>query len=350
MRSCAEEFEAGIMERRRLGQTDLEVPIISFGASSLGHAFGHVSLEAGLEAVRTALELGITHFDTSPFYGRGISEAILGIALQGVPRSRYTISTKLGRYDEDKFDFRPKRVHESVDTSLFRLGVDYLDIVFLHDLEFTDFERSLDDAMPALLREKEKGKVRYIGIAGYPFMPLLYAMANYDIDVTLNYNHYTLQNRRLVNELLPLTDERRVGVLNAAPFAQRLLTHLELPPWHPADVEMREACRQAIVYCHANDINPAKLCVQFSTHHPGLPTCVIGTGNAENVREWVRWISDPYEDEAIFEVQKILQAILDRNAIYGRPENNDPVDAAESAIPAHWPKSVATRRVSSIRR
>lgn len=338
------------MERRRLGQTDLELPIIAFGASSLGHAFGHVRMDAGLEAARTALELGINHFDTSPFYGRGISEALLGIALQGIPRSRYTISTKLGRYDEDKFDFRPKRVHESIDTSLFRLGVDFLDIVFLHDLEFTDFERSLADAIPALLLEKEKGKVRYIGIAGYPFKPLLHALANFEIDVTLNYNHYTLQNRRLVTELLPVANEHRVGVLNAAPFSQRLLTHLELPTWHPADAEVREVCRQAIVYCHENDINPAKLCVQFSTHHPDLPTCVIGTGSATNVRDWVKWINEPYEDEAIFQVQEILAPVLDRNAIYGRPENNDPLDASESAIPALWSKNGAGRRVPSIRR
>lgn len=338
------------MERRRLGQTDLELPIISFGASSLGHAFGHVSMDAGLEAVRTALELGITHFDTSPFYGRGISEALLGIALQGVSRGSYTISTKLGRYDEDKFDFRPKRVHESIDTSLFRLGVDYLDIAFLHDIEFTDFERSLADALPALMLEKEKGKVRYIGIAGYPFQPLLHAMANYELDVTLNYNHYTMQNRRLVTELLPVLDERRVGVLNAAPFAQRLLTHVELPTWHPADAELRDVCRQAVLYCHTNDINPAKLCVQFSTHHPGLPTCVIGTGNAENVREWTRWISEPYEDQAIFEVQKILTPVLDRNSTYGRPENNDPVNGGETAVPTHSPKYGVTRRVPPIRR
>ena len=337
------------MKRRRLGNTEMEVPIISFGASSLGHAFGHVSMESGLEAVRTALDAGINHLDTSPFYGRGVSESLLGIALRGVPRDKFTISTKLGRYDEDKFDFRPKRVHESIDTSLFRLGVDYLDIVFLHDIEFTDYERALADAMPALLAEKEKGKIRYLGIAGYPFKPLIHAMAAYDIDVTLNYNHYTLQNRRLVTELLPLTEKHRVGVLNAAPFAQRLLTHLELPAWHPADAETREACRQAVLYCHTHDINPAKLCVQFSTHHPELPTCIIGTGSADNVRDWVRWLDEPYDEQAIQEIEQILAPVLNRNAIYGRPENNDPVDATDSAVANFGPKNGAPRRVPPVR-
>lgn len=323
------------MQRRRLGQTDIDLPVISFGASSLGHAFGHVRVDAALEAVRVAFEMGMNHFDTSPFYGRGISESLLGIAFRGVPRDSYTVSTKLGRYDEDKFDFRPERVRESLDTSLFRLGIDYLDIVFLHDVEFTDYKRTISDALPALIRAKEQGKIRYIGVAGYPFKPLLYAMEHYDIDVTLNYNHYTLQNQRLVTELLPVLKKNHVGVLNAAPFAQRLLTHLELPPWHPADVEMREVCREAVVYCQTNDINPAKLCVQFSTHHPDLPTCIIGTGDANNVREWAKWLAEPYEAEAIQAVEEILMPVLNRNSIYGLPENNDPVDAETSAVGAH---------------
>lgn len=315
------------MKRRRLGQTDLSLPVISFGASSLGHAFGFVSREAGQEAVRTALDGGVNHFDTSPFYGKGISEVLLGIALNGVRRDQYTICTKLGRYDEDSFDFRPSRVTESVDTSLFRLGVEYLDIVLLHDVEFTDYKRSIDEAFPALLRERDKGKIRYVGIAGYPFKPVYYAVQNHAVDVTLNYNHYTLQNRRLATELLPFLSDRGVGIINAAPFAQRLLTHFELPIWHPADAVTREACRQAVQHCEENGINIAKLCVQFSIRHPGLATCVIGTGIADDVRQWIEWADAPYDAEAVSDVEKILQPVIDRNSIYGRPENNDPIEA-----------------------
>ncbi|TWU39127.1 D-threo-aldose 1-dehydrogenase [Novipirellula aureliae] len=311
------------MKTRRLGNTDLELPIISFGASSLGHAFHYVRPEAGLEAVQVALELGIHHFDTSPFYGRGVSEVLLGIALRDVPRDQYTISTKLGRFGDDHFDFRPERVIESVDTSLFRLGTDCLDIVFLHDVEFTDYQRSIDQALPALLKEKQKGKVRNVGIAGYPFKPLVYALQNHKFDVTLNYNHYTLQNRRLATEMAGVLKQHGVGIINAAPFAQRLLTSEDLPDWHPADAITREACREAILYCRSRDMNPAKLCVQFSTRCEDLTTCVIGTGKPENVRNWVKWLDDPYEEEAIREVEKILAPVLDRNAIFGLPENND---------------------------
>jgi aryl-alcohol dehydrogenase-like predicted oxidoreductase len=321
------------MIRRRLAHTDLDLPIISFGASSLGHAFGYVNKEAAFETIHTALQVGINHFDTSPFYGRGISEVLLGAALRDVPREQFTLSTKLGRYDEDKFDFRKQRVVESIDTSLFRLGVDYLDIVFLHDVEFTDFRRSIDEAMPALLKEKEQGKVRYVGIAGYPFKPVLYAIENYDIDVTLNYNHYTLQNRRLTTELLPLLQDRQIGVINAAPFAQRLLTHTELPLWHPADNTTREYCRKAVLHCKSNRINPARLCVQFSTRHPDLSTCVIGTGNPDEVREWHEWLNQSYDEQRIREVQQILGPVMDRNSIYGRPENNDSVTGSTKFRP-----------------
>lgn len=320
------------MERRRLGQTDLDLSLVSYGASSLGHAFRRVSMEAGLECVRVALDLGITHFDTSPFYGLGISEVVLGRALQDVPRDQYTISTKVGRYGENKFDFRGRRIVESIDTSLFRLGVGFLDIVFLHDVEFTRFEETLAEAMPALEREKDKGKVRYIGIAGYPFKPLSHTLEHYNIDVTLNYNHYTLQNRLLVTDMLAELKYKNVGVINASPFAQRLLTHTELPVWHPADPEVREVCRRAIIHCHSRGIDPAKLCVQFSTRHPEIPTCVIGSGNPDNVREWVKWLEEPYEEEAIKEVEDIIRPVMDRNFVYGLLENNDDEISAENKV------------------
>jgi aryl-alcohol dehydrogenase-like predicted oxidoreductase len=207
------------------------------------------------------------------------------------------------------------------------LGLDCLDIVFLHDIEFTNFEQSVAEALPALKKEQEKGKVRYVGVAGYPFKTVEYVVNHYNIDVTLNYNHYTLQNRRLVSDLLPLLQVNGVGVLNASPFAQRLLTHTELPFWHAATPEVREVCRQVVDYCQTRGVDPAKLCVQFSVRHPDLTTCVIGSGDPDNVRKWVRWLEEPYEEDAIAGVEQILQPVMNQNSIYGKPENNDPPHA-----------------------
>src|SRR6187401_2275883 len=100
------------MQTRRLGKTDLHLPILSYGASSLGAEFRKVKLDEALHSVHVALECGLNFIDTSPFYGRGMSEVLLGIALQGVPRDNYMLCSKLGRYDLQHFDFSAKRVAE----------------------------------------------------------------------------------------------------------------------------------------------------------------------------------------------------------------------------------------------
>src|SRR5712671_1865993 len=102
------------MEHRTLGNTGIQLPVLSFGASSLGQEFRQVDLGEALRSVHVALDLGMNFIDTSPFYGRGMSEVLLGIALREIPRGRYLLGTKLGRYDAAHFDFSAKRVVESV--------------------------------------------------------------------------------------------------------------------------------------------------------------------------------------------------------------------------------------------
>ena len=111
------------MERRKLGKTDVELPVISYGASSLGQEFRRISIDEALQSCRDAIDLGMNFIDTSPFYGRGMSEVMLGQVLRDVPRDSYTLGTKLGRYDLQHFDFSAKRVAESIDVSLHRMGV-----------------------------------------------------------------------------------------------------------------------------------------------------------------------------------------------------------------------------------
>ena len=142
------------METRILGKTGLSVPILSFGASSLGQEFRRVTLEEALRSVRVALDCGLNLIDTSPFYGRGMSEVLLGMALRDVPRESYLLCTKLGRYDLAHFDFSAQRVAESVDVSLHRLGTDHLDIVLCHDIEFVPMQQIVDETIPALRRAR----------------------------------------------------------------------------------------------------------------------------------------------------------------------------------------------------
>ena len=128
------------MQTRPLGTTGLEVPILSFGASSLGQEFRKITIEEAMSSVRVALDNGMRLIDTSPFYGRGMSEIMLGLALKDVPRDDYLLCTKLGRYDVGHFDFSARRVAESIDISLHRLGTDHLDIMLCHDIEFVPMQ------------------------------------------------------------------------------------------------------------------------------------------------------------------------------------------------------------------
>src|SRR5258707_15276389 len=190
------------MQTRALGKTGLTLPIISFGASSLGQEFRKIDLNEALRSVHAALDAGMNFIDTSPFYGRGMSEVLLGVALRGIPRDRYLLGTKLGRYDRAHFDFSARRVVESVDVSLHRMGVEYLDICLCHDIEFVEMSQIVDETLPALRKLQKQGKVRFVGISGYPMKIFKFVLDRAELDVILSYNHYTLQNTMLA-DLVP---------------------------------------------------------------------------------------------------------------------------------------------------
>src|ERR1041385_3782644 len=165
-----------VLPQRPLGNSGLNLSVISFGASSLGQEFRKVDLTEAIRSVHVALDAGMNFIDTSPFYGRGMSEVLLGIALKEIPRERYLLGSKLGRYDLAHFDFSAKRVVESVDISLHRMGVDYLDICLCHDIEFVEMAQVVEETIPALRKVQQQGKVRFIGISGYPMKIFRYVL------------------------------------------------------------------------------------------------------------------------------------------------------------------------------
>jgi len=310
------------MEHRPLGKTDLSLPILSFGASSLGAEFRSIDLNEALRSVRVALDLGMNFIDTSPFYGRGMSEVLLGIALKEVPRDSYILGTKLGRYDSAHFDFSAKRVAESVDVSLHRMGVSHLDIVLCHDLEFVDMNQIVEETLPALRQAQKQGKVRYAGISGYPMKMFRYVAERAPLDVILSYNHYTLQNTMLA-DLAPVLKSKGIGIMNAAPFSARLLTNAPLPKWHKATPEVRQVARAAAEYCQSHGSDIAKLAVQYSIANKEMTTCIVGSANPKNVELWAKWAAEPIDQQLLDGVLKILKPIHNWFYIEGRPENND---------------------------
>ena len=310
------------MKRRLLGRTGLEVPILAFGASSLGAEFRRVTVEEAFASVRVALDLGMNLIDTSPFYGRGMSEVLLGIALKEVPRDAYTLCTKLGRYDLGHFDFSAKRVAESVDVSLHRLGTDHLDIILCHDIEFVPMQQLVDETIPALQRIRDAGKVRFIGFSGYPQKIFRFICDQADVDCVLNYNQSTLQNTRFADETVPWLVERGIGVMNAGPFSARLLTDAPLPAWLKEPESVKAAAREAAALCRAHGTPIAKLALQFSLENPAIATTIAGSANPANIRDWATWAAEPIDRELLAEVEAIFAPVHNVGHVEGLPENN----------------------------
>jgi aryl-alcohol dehydrogenase-like predicted oxidoreductase len=251
-----------------------------------------------------------------------MSEVLLGLALQGVARDSYLLGTKLGRYSGTRFDFSASRVLESVEVSLERMKTDHLDILLCHDIEFIDMRQIVEETLPMMRTLQKQGKVRFIGVSGYPMKAFKYVLDKTDLDVILSYNHYTLQNTQLA-DLAPYLKQKGVGIMNAAPFAARLLTNATLPVWHKATPKVREAARKAALACEKKGSDIAKLALQFSISNPDMTTCIVGSANPENVKSWAKWAAEPVDEALMKEVREILQPIHNWHHIEGRPENND---------------------------
>ena len=309
------------MERRKLGNTDLELPVISYGASSLGQEFRRVTIDEALQSCRVALELGMNFIDTSPFYGRGMSEVLLGQVLRDRPREEFILGTKLGRYDLQHFDFSAKRVAESIDVSLHRMGVDHLDIILCHDIEFVDMQQIVDETIPAIQKIRDTGKVRYIGFSGYPMKIFPFIIDQIDVDVVLSYNHYHLQNTKFAAHFDTLK-AKGVGIMNAGPFCARLLTNASLPEWHKEPEAVRVACKQAADHCSSKGVDIAQLAVQFCVANEDITTTIAGSANPDNVRNWAKWAGTPMNEQLLAEVLEILGPIKDIGHVEGLPENN----------------------------
>lgn len=312
------------MKTRPLGKTGIDLPILSFGASSLGAEFRSITLEEAMLSTKTAIDLGMNFIDTSPFYGRGMSEIMLGLGLKGIPRDSYLLGSKLGRYSDIHFDFSAKRVEESLHVSLQRLGTDYLDILLLHDVEFVPLQQIWEETLPAVLKLKEQGKVRAVGFSCYPmktFNAVLDHVEN-DIDCVLSYNRYTLQNTTFVDDLLPRLAAKKIGAMNAGPFSARLLTNAPLPEWLKEPEDVKSAARAAAKLCESRGVDIAQLALQFSCEHPGLATTIAGSANPANIRKWAEWLEQPTDCALLADVLAVFAPVKNSGHLEGLPENN----------------------------
>jgi L-galactose dehydrogenase len=310
------------MKKNSLGSTGITVSAIGFGASSLGGGvFGQVEEADAITAVHAALASGITLIDVSPFYGHTRAESVLGKALKGISRDRFLLSTKVGRYGDDLFDFSPERVRSSIDESLARLGLDSVDLLHVHDVEYGDLSSIAEQTVPELHRIVVAGKARFIGVTGYPIAALRTLTRSSRVDCVLSYNHCALNDTTLLDQL-PEWNGSGIGVISGGALSQGLLTETELPPWHPAPPAVREACARAVRFLRAEGADPAAFAIQFSASQPGIASTLIGITSARQVEAAVRALEIPIDAELLRATLRILEPIHNRTWYTGRPENN----------------------------
>jgi aryl-alcohol dehydrogenase-like predicted oxidoreductase len=312
------------MRYNQLGKTGYEISALSFGASSLGGVFHEIDEGKAIKAVHVALELGINYIDVAPAYGGTKAETVLGKALKGIPRSSFYLSTKVGKntssdgYGVDSFDYSSEGIRRSLDASAKRIGVDYFDIVHLHDIEYNNrvnTDWALNEGMKTLFDLKQEGRIGAVGIGMYPVDLWERVLQEGLIDVGLSHNLYCLNDTRLL-PLLELAKSKGIGLINASPFASGLLTSRGAPGWHPATRAQRRIFEKAATYCIAHGVEIEKLAIQFSSQHPDLITTMFSSSNPETVRRNVEWSSMPIDEKLLEAVLNILTPVSNQNWNY----------------------------------
>src|SRR5665213_942114 len=307
--------------RRRLGNTGLEISIVGFGASPLGDVFGIANPAEGVRAVHHAINEGINFFDVSPYYGLTLAEERLGHALEG-RRREVILSTKCGRYGATEFDFSAKRIRQGLEESLKRLRTDYVDIFHAHDIEFGDARQIIDETIPAMRQLQQAGKVRYVGISGYPPHFLMCIAQEVPVDTILNYCHYNLLATDMNNELAPFAESRGIGLINASPLHMGILTEQGAPAWHPATPEVHRAVRQAVEYCHTRRVDLSEIALGYCLRYPRVATTLVGMSTTPEVQRNLSAMEDRVAPDVLKRIEEILAPVHNTQWPTGRPENS----------------------------
>jgi aryl-alcohol dehydrogenase-like predicted oxidoreductase len=303
------------MQYNEIGKTGMKVSNLSFGASSLGGVFRNINEEQALQAVYAAVDHGMNFIDVSPYYGHYKAETVLGKALLQVPREKYYLSTKVGRYGKDgvnTWDYSAKRVKESVYESMERLHIDYIDLINVHDIEFADRFYSLDmivnETLPALCELRDEGVVKHVGITDLQLENIEWVVNRVPegtVESVLNFCHYCLNDDKLA-DYLDLLESKGIGVINASPLSMGLLSKRGVPEWHPAPKPLVEACQRAVAHCESKGYPIEKLAIQFSVSNPRIATTLFSSANPDNVIKNIEYAEAPIDWDLVKEVQEII--------------------------------------------
>jgi L-galactose dehydrogenase len=318
------------MHYKELGRTGLKISAISFGASPLGEEYGSIEVSEGERAVHYAIDNGINYFDVAPYYGGTLAEERLGQALAD-RRQEIILATKMGRYKVrggEEFDFSAERVRSSLAESIRLLKTDYIDVYQAHDIEFTHREQIINEALPAMYQLKKEGKVRFVGITGYPLHLLKDIAEKAEVDTILTYCCYNLMDTSMDAVLTPLAKEKGIGLINASPLYMRVLSEKGAPDWHPAPKRVLEAARQAIQHCRSKGANISELAMQFALAYEYVSTTLVGMSKVSHVARNIEMLNASFDRELLEAVLNIIKPVA--NICW---EEGIPVNFAPGAVP-----------------
>jgi L-galactose dehydrogenase len=277
--------------------------------------------QEGIDTVHYAIDHGVNFFDVSPFYGITLAETRLGKALLG-KRKDIFLATKCGRYDVRSFDFSAKRIMSSIDESLQRLQTDYVDLLQLHDIEFVSKEQILNEAMPAIEKIKASGKARFIGISGLPVRYLAVIARQVELDTVLSWAHYNLLQDEINDELVPLSKEKKFGLMNAAPLLQRVLSDATIPDWHNAPKEILAVQPALLDICKKYGVRLSDVAMRYAMDHPGITTTIVGMNSLTNIQQNVASVDFKIPEGILKEMAEVIAPIKNLMWFEGQAENN----------------------------
>jgi aryl-alcohol dehydrogenase-like predicted oxidoreductase len=303
------------MEYRKLGETDLKVSAITFGAwAAGGWMWGGNDDNDAIEAIKTAYDHGVTSIDTAPIYGQGKSEELVGRAIKGIQRDKVQLLTKYGmRWDLAKgnLDFKSKdnsgrdidiyryagkeSVIKECEDSLKRLGTDYIDLYQIH---WPDLTTPIAETMEAVLRLKEQGKIREAGVSNYNAQQM--AEAEKTLKLASNQVPFSMVNRDIEDELIPYCIEHHKAILAYSPLERGLLTGKMKPGqkfgsgdhragvkyFKDENIEHTNAFLAKIKpLADAKGATLAQLVIRWTIQHPGITVALVGARNAEQSKQ-----------------------------------------------------------------
>ena len=285
--------------------------MLGFGAAGIGNLYRAMDDDVAAATMAAGWDAGIRYFDTAPHYGLGLAERRVGAFLSTKPREEFVISTKVGRIlepvpnstgakDTEGFDVPAATVRRwdpseagirrSIEDSLERTGLANIDIAYLHDPDVYDLQAGIKQALPALVRLREEGLVKAIGVGANSADALRDCVLGSDLDIIMLAGRYSLLEQPAAADLMPLCLELGVGVANVGVYNSGLLARPVVPDdanynYAPAPVEILARAKALAACCDEFGVELPAAALQFAVSHPAVCTVVVGASNARQITE-----------------------------------------------------------------